>query len=207
MEASHERTTHARAASGVVLPQPVDQAKERKPLNHRQLPRRLAHVGPVRRRAHQAQAVRIGRRRISIETLCWPSWTSFKKKRKNTIQTRNARLTAIRSFFHHVAANDPASLGIAQRILAIPIKKTEHRSDASSVPSTRLTLSLTRRTSKLRAAGAIGRCCFSWRAPARAFLRLSASMPATSNSIVRDHRCSCAAKVARSGSCRSRAIS
>ena len=41
----------------------------------------------------------------------------------NTIQTRNARLTAIRSFFHHVAANDPASLGIAQRILAIPLKR------------------------------------------------------------------------------------
>jgi site-specific recombinase XerD len=48
----------------------------------------------------------------------------LEKARKNTIQTRNARLTAIRSFFHHVAANDPASLGIAQRILAIPIKKS-----------------------------------------------------------------------------------
>lgn len=48
----------------------------------------------------------------------------LEQKRKNAIQTRNARLTAIRSFFHHVAANDPASLGIAQRILAIPIKRT-----------------------------------------------------------------------------------
>jgi len=48
----------------------------------------------------------------------------IEKKRKNTIQTRNARLTAIRSFFHHVAANDPASLGIAQRVLVIPIKKS-----------------------------------------------------------------------------------
>ncbi len=48
----------------------------------------------------------------------------LEKKRKNTIQTRNARLTAIRSFFHHVAANDPASLGIAQRVLAIPLKKS-----------------------------------------------------------------------------------
>jgi integrase/recombinase XerD len=45
-------------------------------------------------------------------------------KRQNAIQTRNARLAAIRSFFRHVAANDPASLGIAQRILAIPLKKT-----------------------------------------------------------------------------------
>ena len=34
----------------------------------------------------------------------------LEQKRKNAIQTRNARLTAIRSFFHHVAANDPASL-------------------------------------------------------------------------------------------------
>lgn len=48
----------------------------------------------------------------------------LEKKRKNTIQTRNARLSAIRSFFHHAAANDPASLGIAQRILAIPVKKS-----------------------------------------------------------------------------------
>jgi integrase/recombinase XerD len=48
----------------------------------------------------------------------------LEQKRKNTIQTRNARLIAIRSFFHHVAANDPASLGVAQRILAIPIKRT-----------------------------------------------------------------------------------
>lgn len=48
----------------------------------------------------------------------------LEKTRKNTIPTRNARLTAIRSFFHHVAANDPASLGIAQRVLAIPLKKS-----------------------------------------------------------------------------------
>jgi len=47
----------------------------------------------------------------------------LEKRRKNTIRTRNARLTAIRSFFHHVAANDPASLAITQRVLAIPIKK------------------------------------------------------------------------------------
>ena len=45
-------------------------------------------------------------------------------RRKNAISTRNARLAAIRSFFHHVAANDPAALGVAQRVLAIPIKRT-----------------------------------------------------------------------------------
>jgi integrase/recombinase XerD len=48
----------------------------------------------------------------------------LEEKRKNSVLTRNARLTAIRSFFHHVAANDPASLGIAHRVLAIPIKRS-----------------------------------------------------------------------------------
>jgi integrase/recombinase XerD len=48
----------------------------------------------------------------------------LEQKRKNTVRTRNARLGAIRSFFHHVAANDPAALGVAQRVLAIPIKKS-----------------------------------------------------------------------------------
>jgi site-specific recombinase XerD len=43
--------------------------------------------------------------------------------RGNSIQTRNARLAAIRSFFHHVAANDPASFGIAHRVLTIPVKR------------------------------------------------------------------------------------
>ncbi|XXB04975.1 tyrosine-type recombinase/integrase (plasmid) [Rhizobium binae] len=45
------------------------------------------------------------------------------EKRNNTISTRNARLAAIRSFFHHVAASDPASFGVAQRVLTIPIKR------------------------------------------------------------------------------------
>ncbi len=48
----------------------------------------------------------------------------LEQTRENGVRTRNARLTAIRSFFHHVAANDPASLGIAQRILGIPGKRT-----------------------------------------------------------------------------------
>jgi integrase/recombinase XerD len=49
----------------------------------------------------------------------------LERERSNCVQTRNARLTAVRSFFHHVAANDPASLGIAQRVLAIPIKRSD----------------------------------------------------------------------------------
>lgn len=45
--------------------------------------------------------------------------------RGNGVHTRNARLTAIRSFFHHIAASDPASIGVAQRVLAIPSKKSD----------------------------------------------------------------------------------
>jgi site-specific recombinase XerD len=51
----------------------------------------------------------------------------LEKVRGNSIRTRNARLTAIRSFFQHVAYEDPMALGIAQRILSIPGKRTVHR--------------------------------------------------------------------------------
>lgn len=47
----------------------------------------------------------------------------LERVRGNGVRTRNARLTAIRSFFHHVAASDPASLAVAQRVLAIPDKR------------------------------------------------------------------------------------
>jgi integrase/recombinase XerD len=46
------------------------------------------------------------------------------RERGNGPRTRNARLTAIRSFFRHVAASDPGALGIAQRVLDIPSKRT-----------------------------------------------------------------------------------
>jgi integrase/recombinase XerD len=49
----------------------------------------------------------------------------LEQERGNCVQTRNVRLTAIRSFFHHVAVNDPASIGLAQRVLAIPIKRSD----------------------------------------------------------------------------------
>ncbi len=53
------------------------------------------------------------------------SLDQLERQRGNAVRTRNARLTAIRSFFHHVAAADPASLGVAQRILAIPSKRCD----------------------------------------------------------------------------------
>ncbi|MGI9285029.1 MAG: tyrosine-type recombinase/integrase [Pseudomonadales bacterium] len=49
----------------------------------------------------------------------------LEQARDNSVSTRNARLTAVRSFFHYVASRDPASMGIAQRILAIPGKRTK----------------------------------------------------------------------------------
>lgn len=49
----------------------------------------------------------------------------LERSRGNCIHTRNARLTAIRSFFHHVAASDPALIGVAQRVLAIPSKMSD----------------------------------------------------------------------------------
>ena len=41
------------------------------------------------------------------------------------MSTRNARLAAIRSFFHYVSYLDPTSMGIAQRVLSIPKKRTD----------------------------------------------------------------------------------
>ncbi len=48
----------------------------------------------------------------------------LEKQRGNSARTRNARLVAIRSFFQHVAYTDPSALGIVQRVLAIPGKRT-----------------------------------------------------------------------------------
>jgi site-specific recombinase XerD len=47
--------------------------------------------------------------------------------RGNGARTRNARLAAVRSFFRHVASSDPASMGVAQRVLAIEGKRTIKR--------------------------------------------------------------------------------
>lgn len=49
----------------------------------------------------------------------------LERSRGNCVHTRNARLTAIRSFFRHVSTCDPAALGVAQRVLSIPIKKSD----------------------------------------------------------------------------------
>lgn len=47
----------------------------------------------------------------------------LEKDRSNSIASRNLRLTAIRSFFRMVSLRDPASVGIATRVMAIPFKR------------------------------------------------------------------------------------
>ncbi len=47
--------------------------------------------------------------------------------RKNATRTRNNRLAALRSFFRHVAMNEPAHALRCQRILAIPQKRAQKK--------------------------------------------------------------------------------
>jgi integrase/recombinase XerD len=49
----------------------------------------------------------------------------LERDRHNTIASRNLRLTAIRSFFRMVALREPALVGLATRIVAIPMKRTD----------------------------------------------------------------------------------
>lgn len=48
--------------------------------------------------------------------------------RGNSAQTRNLRLTAIRSFMRYVSLRDPACLPVARRVLAIPTKRFDRPS-------------------------------------------------------------------------------
>jgi integrase/recombinase XerD len=47
----------------------------------------------------------------------------LEKRRHNSARTRNARLAAIRSFMHYVAQQEPATLALTSRVLAIPSKR------------------------------------------------------------------------------------
>jgi Site-specific recombinase XerD len=66
---------------------------------------------------------------LSIADLDAPVILSFleslEQQRYNQAQSRNVRLTAIRSFFRLVAIRDPASVGVATRVLAIPLKRID----------------------------------------------------------------------------------
>ena len=51
----------------------------------------------------------------------------LEKRRGNSVRTRNARLAAVHSFFRFVALQEPAHTATAQRVLAIPTKKSERK--------------------------------------------------------------------------------
>jgi len=48
----------------------------------------------------------------------------LEQTRCNCVRTRNNRLAAIRSFFKYAAYLDPTAMGVVQRVLAIPSKRT-----------------------------------------------------------------------------------
>jgi integrase/recombinase XerD len=64
---------------------------------------------------------------LALPDLDAPAVTAFldylEKERRNGARPRNARFAAIRSFMRYAASRDPASLPVAQRVLAIPLKR------------------------------------------------------------------------------------
>jgi integrase/recombinase XerD len=68
---------------------------------------------------------------LDVTTLDAPLILSFLDSleidRHNSVRSRNIRLAAIRSFFRWLTLRDPTILGLATRILAIPVKRTDRR--------------------------------------------------------------------------------
>jgi integrase/recombinase XerD len=64
----------------------------------------------------------------------------LENQRPNSARTRNARLAAIHSFFRFVALQEPAHAVTCQRVLAIPMKKTERKLITSLSPPEQLAL-------------------------------------------------------------------
>jgi site-specific recombinase XerD len=52
---------------------------------------------------------------------------TIERDRGNSVQTRNARLAAIRSFFRLVTLREPARIDLAAQVLAIPVKRADRR--------------------------------------------------------------------------------
>ena len=50
----------------------------------------------------------------------------LESERGNSISSRNARLSAIRSFLQYASYLEPTSTAIIQRVLAIPLKRSDH---------------------------------------------------------------------------------
>jgi site-specific recombinase XerD len=69
--------------------------------------------------------------KLSIHDLDAPFLVAFldhlETERANSPRTRNTRLAAIHSFYRYIAFTEPSLSGIAQRVLAIPNKRYEHK--------------------------------------------------------------------------------
>lgn len=68
---------------------------------------------------------------VALKDLEVPVILSFldhlEQARHNSIRSRNQRLAALRSFFRLVALREPAHVGQAAQVLAIPVKRTDHQ--------------------------------------------------------------------------------
>jgi integrase/recombinase XerD len=66
---------------------------------------------------------------LTVDALDAPTVLEFLEflelERGNCVRSRNVRLTAIRSFFRVVALREPRCLGIATRVMAIPVKRSD----------------------------------------------------------------------------------
>lgn len=51
----------------------------------------------------------------------------LESSRSNDVRSRNARLAALRSFYHYAALETPSHAGLIQRVLAIPYKRSARR--------------------------------------------------------------------------------
>ncbi len=51
----------------------------------------------------------------------------LEQERKNSVSTRNVRLSAIHAFFNYVASRNPEHVELAQRVLGIPFKRSRQR--------------------------------------------------------------------------------
>jgi integrase/recombinase XerD len=68
---------------------------------------------------------------LDLTDLTPPSILAFlaylEQERKNTVATRNVRLTAIHALFRFVASRNPEHLNLAQQVLGIPFKRASER--------------------------------------------------------------------------------
>jgi site-specific recombinase XerD len=78
-----------------------------------------------------SQRLKVPPSALRLEQLDGPLISAFleqlETRRKNSAETRNVRLAAIRAFFRFLQHREPAALNQVRRVLAIPFKKTDSR--------------------------------------------------------------------------------